>query len=87
MSFVDGKTHCEFCNHVANEVAALRHEVAWYRKKLEQSQTERYRLERELGRTSEQSLSLEVAALDPLVVEQELNLAIPCGRQCGAACG
>lgn len=88
MSLIDGKTHCEFCNHVAKEVSALRHEVSWYKKKLEQSQLERYRLERELGRREPTMVTDNAELTNPtLEIEVEPILAIPCGRSCGAACG
>lgn len=88
MSSVDGKTHCEFCNHVAKEVSALRYEVSWYKKKLEQSQLERYRLERELGKREPAAVTENSELTNPAIeIEADPILAVPCGRSCGTACG
>jgi hypothetical protein len=91
MSYLDGNTHCEFCNIVAKEVSALRYEVSWYKKKLEQSQIERARLEREVARSAAGAV-VDTTKLDPeraiMILESEFEVPHVCGsRRCGAACG
>lgn len=91
MSYIDGNSHCEFCNIVAKEVTALRHELSWYKKKLEQSQVERARLEREVAKSAV-GATVDQARLDPslalMTLEPEVEVMHLCGsRRCGAACG
>jgi hypothetical protein len=90
MNSPDTKVDCDLCDLLAKQISALRYEVNFYKRKLEQSQTERFYLQRQIGHRhplaeqTEEGTIAQVHEINQIEMDNLLNHG---PRTCGASCG